>query len=864
MRKSNFPSDDFASLSAADNWSDATLRTMSAGGAVKIISDDGDAFPLAGSTSASSSAATSASSAKPVGTIPQLADYLVNGFWAYNNTSAHHWGSNTITFNINGLNAAEQALALSALQAWHEVANVTFVQTSGSANITFIDTGTMTAVTNANWTYGGIMTSATVDISSDWITNDGGAYDGKTGIDSYGYQTYIHEIGHALGLGHQGPYNGSATYSSNAIYADDTWQYSIMSYFAQDNYSGSSYRYVVTPQMADIYAVGLIYGASTTTRTGNTVYGFNSNAGAVFNFGNYTKAPALTIYDSGGTDTLDCSGYSAAQTIDLHAGAFSSVGGLVHNIGIALNTTIENAIGGSGNDTLIANDSGCTLSGGAGNDTLTGGAGADRLIGGTGVDTMTGGGGADTFVFATGNSSAVSGQHDKITDFTSGVDKIDLSAFDAISSTAAIDSFKFIGAAGFDGTAGELDYGYNSSTGITMLQGDVNGDKVADFIIDLTGNIVVSASDLVGIASQASLVNDSIVTHAPDFNGDGDTDLLFVNSTTNGVAEWQMNGAQVIFSDQVGTLASGFHFANTGDFNGDGKTDLLMLNDTTHDVAVWQMNGGQVTSNVTIGTINAAGGWHLEDTGDYNGDGKTDLLFLNDGTGGVAVWQMNGTQVVASPQVGTMASGFHYAASGDFNGDGKTDLLMINDTTHAVSIWQMNGTQSPSVSTVGTINASAGWQFEAVGDFNGDGDSDLLFLNSSTHGVAVWLMNGSQVTASPQVGTMNASGGWNFADVGDFNGDGKSDLLFLNSTTNGVAVWQMNGTQVVANPQVGIAAAGDGYMKLEDINGDHKSDILFENSTTHALTAWEMNGTQIALNQQIGTINAAGGWHLVS
>ena len=124
-----------------------------------------------------------------------------------------------------------------------------------------------------------------------------------------------------------------------------------MSYFSEPNYSGSSYRYVVTPQMADIYAVVSIYGAATSTRTGDTVYGFNSNAGAVFNFGNYTSAPALTIYDSGGNDTLDCSGYSAAQTIDLHPGAFSSVGGLTNNIGIALNAIIEKAIGGSGNDT---------------------------------------------------------------------------------------------------------------------------------------------------------------------------------------------------------------------------------------------------------------------------------------------------------------------------------------------------------------------------------------------------------------------------------------------------------------------------------------------------------------------------------
>ena len=103
----------------------------------------------------------------------------------------------------------------------------------------------------------------------------------------------------------------------------------------------------------------------------------------------------------------------------------------------------------------------------------------------------------------------------------------------------------------------------------------------------------------------------------------------------------------------------------------------------------------------------------------------------------------------------------------------------------------MNGVQTNTTeSQVGTINAAGGWHFADVGDFNGDGKTDLLLLNDTTHGVAVWEMDGTHVIDNPQVGTINAAGGWHFEGVGDFNGDGKSDLLLLNDTTHGVAVWK--------------------------------------------------------------------------
>ena len=129
----------------------------------------------ADSAAGSGSASTNNGSSSPVATIPTLATWLTNGFWTNQGTLAHHWASNTITYNLGNLNAQEQALALSALTAWSQVANINFVQVASGANINFNHNGTMQAVTNASWNGSGLMTSATVDISTDWVTTDGGA-----------------------------------------------------------------------------------------------------------------------------------------------------------------------------------------------------------------------------------------------------------------------------------------------------------------------------------------------------------------------------------------------------------------------------------------------------------------------------------------------------------------------------------------------------------------------------------------------------------------------------------------------------------------------------------------------------------------
>ena len=162
--------------------------------------------------------------------------------------------------------------------------------------------------------------------------------------------------------------------------------------------------------------------------------------------------------------------------------------------------------GGAGADTLIGNAGADKLkggadndrlSGGSGNDTLIGGLGNDILIGGAGSDILTGKDGADEFKFKDIADSKPGGSsRDIITDFVSGEDKINVSLIDATSQPAD-QAFTFIGQTGFSGTEGELRFNQNMQKGFTIVSGDVDGDGVADFQIQLNGIVDLLQSDFI-------------------------------------------------------------------------------------------------------------------------------------------------------------------------------------------------------------------------------------------------------------------------------------------------------------------------------------------------------------------------------
>jgi Ca2+-binding RTX toxin-like protein len=150
--------------------------------------------------------------------------------------------------------------------------------------------------------------------------------------------------------------------------------------------------------------------------------------------------------------------------------------------------------GGSGADSLSGADGNDTIRGNGGADTVDGGNGDDLLNGNSGADVLTGGAGADTFVigyYDSGTGAAA----DRITDFASGTDKIDLSAWDADINTAGNQAFSFVGAAAFTGTAGELRAYFDGTD--TWVQGDIGGDGVADFEVRLDGSVTLVSGDFI-------------------------------------------------------------------------------------------------------------------------------------------------------------------------------------------------------------------------------------------------------------------------------------------------------------------------------------------------------------------------------
>ena len=558
----------------------------------------------------------------PTWTIDQIGQYLANEDGA---GVGPRWQSSTITYNIEDLNANERLMAERALQMWSAVSSLNFVRTtSASAGITFVNSvaddpnaspgETDPSAYARTSSSGNSIISSRIVISSDWTTLDPNAQAGW--FDNYAQQTYIHEVGHALGLSHPGPYDGTAEYGTDNLFTNDNWAYTVMSYFDQLEVGHGNYRFVLGLQQADISAIQLLYGTNPAgTFVGDTTFGFNSSApGTNIDWsqfiliqpeGTYRRPPAMTLYDTGGIDTINLSGFAQPQIVDLRPGTFSSIGDrpdqsiphYVNVVAIAANTIIENVIGGSGNDTIIGNTANNSIYGGRGNDYLIGGDGDDTFYGESGSDTLDGGAGNDVFYFdnddLTGGLIQAGAGYDYLVNITSGL----------VSGSMNI-NLAVLGAEGYLGSAASENI---NASGVSQYATIFTGGGIDT----VTGS---SLNDVIYMESETVTINagggyDYIV-----WNVGGNTGIS-VNLGAMGAEGFVgRTGNDAINASSATTFTTIYTGGGIDTYIGSSFNDVVFMESSTvtisagggYDYVVWNVGGGTGVS-VNLGAMGAEG-----------------------------------------------------------------------------------------------------------------------------------------------------------------------------------------------------------------------------------------------------------------
>ncbi|KJU83670.1 cell wall/surface repeat-containing protein [Candidatus Magnetobacterium bavaricum] len=280
------------------------------------------------------------------------------------------------------------------------------------------------------------------------------------------------------------------------------------------------------------------------------------------------------------------------------------------------------------------------------------------------------------------------------------------------------------------------------------------------------------------------------------------------------------------------------------DFNGDGKSDLLWRNAVTGDVYVWLM----IATAIAGGDFVARGvpeDWSAKATGDFDGDGKSDILWQNTTTGDVAVWLMDGTKIKTGAYVSIgMPGEWTLTAIGDFDGNGKTDIMWRNTTSGDIYVWLMNGSKIAGGGYIANGMPSQ-WEVKAVADLNGDGKSDVLWQNSSTGDVAAWLINGLSMSTANNI-VLGISNNWQIKAVEDFNGDGKADLAWQDVSSGDIVIWLMNGLEITDRGYAARGIQGNWQLKTTgDYRGNGKTDMLWQNSSNGDVYMWFMDGLNV-------------------
>ena len=306
------------------------------------------------------------------------------------------------------------------------------------------------------------------------------------------------------------------------------------------------------------------------------------------------------------------------------------------------------------------------------------------------------------------------------------------------------------------------------------------------------------------------------------------------------------------------TRTDAFRTNFDGDGSGGGSFGDLVLSQDSGLTAIWLMDENQRAGTGTS-LPNNGPNWHIRAAADFDrgaGSGFSDLLWQsNDGQ--VAIWQMQGTQILNQTNITRQDPSWHIRAVDDFDNNGAADIVFQNDTGE-LGIWRFVNATSvpPDIASIGVEggqtrifqNPGAPWHVVATGDTNGDGRSGILFQHADTGDLAIWEDFALTLQAVPiprfpfltlagggafltQANLRNPGPGWHVQGMGDFDGDGRADIV-LQHDNGAAAIWLMDGTQIRAGGDLNITPFNGPTWHIagvRDMNNDGRADLIWQN-----------------------------------
>jgi len=262
-------------------------------------------------------------------------------------------------------------------------------------------------------------------------------------------------------------------------------------------------------------------------------------------------------------------------------------------------------------------------------------------------------------------------------------------------------------------------------------------------------------------------------------------------------------------------------------------------------------------SGVSTGTYTILPDWEARD---FDGNGNADILWRNPSTGDFGIWTMENEvlfdgftifSITGFVPLGNVPPPWTIAAVGDFNHDGRPDILWRNPSTGEIGVMLMNGTTISGY--VGLVVLDPSWTVAGVGDFNKDGETDILLQNTSIGAVGYCSLTGTTITNFTLLGGLPSP--WVVAGVGDFNGDGTSNLLLSNPTTGELVIASTDGTSLLGFTSIGILPSSLSVCGVADFNNDGSGDLLVRDSAGDT-GIWLMNGVTPGNLVPLGTVPA--------